>query len=45
MQVPKTLADYVARSEMPGALALDGFAVRALRVEPATEPFKEERRP
>lgn len=45
MQVPKTLADYVARSEWTGALALDGFAVRALRVEPAAEPFKEERRP
>jgi hypothetical protein len=45
MTVPRTLADYVARSERSGPWVLDGFAVRALRVEPATESLKEERRP
>lgn len=45
MQVPKTLADYVARSDRPTEWALDGFAVRALRLSAGTEPFQEERRP
>lgn len=45
MQAPQTMADYVARSDLPTEWALDGFAVRALRLSAASEPFKEERRP
>ena len=45
MQASRTLADYVARSHRPVPWALGGFAVRAVTVEAAVEPFKEERRP
>ncbi len=45
MQAPKTLADYVLRSDRQTPWVLGGHAVRALRLKSATEPIKEERRP
>jgi len=45
MQAPQTLADYVLRTDRSMPWVLGGHAVRALRLESATEPIKEERRP
>jgi hypothetical protein len=45
MQAPRTLADYVLRTDRSMPWVLGGHAVRALRLESATEPIKEERRP
>jgi hypothetical protein len=45
MQAPKTLADYVLRSDRPTPWVLGGHAVRALRLKSRTEPIEEERRP
>jgi hypothetical protein len=45
MQAPRTLADFMVRSDQPTTWALDGFAVRALRLTSTSEPIKEERRP
>ncbi|MCK9995709.1 MAG: hypothetical protein KAH56_05445 [Candidatus Krumholzibacteria bacterium] len=45
MQAPKTLADYVLRTDRSMPWALGGHAIRALRLESAIEPIKEERRP
>jgi hypothetical protein len=45
MQAPKTLADYVLRTERTTPWVLGGHAVRALKLKSAIEPIKEERRP
>ncbi len=45
MQIQKTLADFAARESLPIPFALQGHAVRKLRVRPAAAPLKEERRP
>ncbi len=45
MQAPKTLVDYVLRSDRPTSWVLRGHAIRALRLKSAPEPIKEERRP
>jgi len=45
MQAPKTLADYVLRTDRSTPWVLSGHAVRALNLKSGTEPFKEERRP
>jgi len=45
MQAPRTLADYVLRTDRSMPWMLGGHAVRALRLKPSTEPIKEERRP
>lgn len=45
MQIQPTMADFVARVSTSTAQALQGHAVRKLRVQPAPVPIKEERRP
>lgn len=45
MQAPRTLADYVLRTERSTPWVLGGHAVRALKLKSAIEPIKEERRP
>jgi len=45
MQAPKTLADYVLRSDRPTPWVLRGHAVRALLLKSPTDSLKEERRP
>lgn len=45
MQIQPTMADFVARNTKPMPFALQGHAVRKLRVQPAPAPIKEERRP
>ena len=45
MQIQSTMADFIARDSQPMPFALQGHAVRKLRVRPAPAPIKEERRP
>jgi len=45
MQATPTLADYVLRHDIPTDWALVGNAVRAVQLDPVTEPLTEERRP
>ncbi len=45
MQIQATMADFVARNSQKMPFALNGHAVRKLRVIPATTPIREERRP
>lgn len=45
MQIQTTMADYVARENQPMPFALQGHAVRKLRIHSAPMPVKEERRP
>ncbi len=45
MQIQSTMADFVSRVTQSMPQALQGHAVRKLRVHPAPVPIKEERRP
>ncbi len=45
MQIQSTMADFVARVSQSTPEALQGHAVRKLRVRPAPVPIREERRP
>jgi hypothetical protein len=45
MQATPTLADYILRQNIPTDWALAGNAVRAVQLDPPSEPLTEERRP